>query len=124
MSGIKPRPLADFYRALRARGESTDGLAQKLNCAPAVVRKLIGLLKRRRGHVWMGLQELLTPRERQLLADVEQCSAWNKKQVAKRPTFTREKIETLRETYHCEIEYSEASPDRRELATIEAARTE
>lgn len=87
MSGIKPLELTEFYRALHARGESTDGLAKQLRASPAVVRKLIGMLSRRRGAVWRGLLELLTARERALLFDVEQCSAWNTQQAAKRPRW-------------------------------------
>ncbi len=99
MSGIKPLPLTEFYRSLHARGETTEGLAAKLNVSGAVVRKLIGLLKPRRGCTWRGLQALLTERERQLLATVEQCSAWNIRQRAKRPVWTAEKVADLAETY-------------------------
>lgn len=95
MSGIKPIELTEFYRSLRARGESTDGLAKKLNASPAVVRKLIGMLKRRRGFVWQGLLKLLTRRERKLLLHVEQCSAWNIRQQGKRPKWSTEKAAAI-----------------------------
>lgn len=99
MSGIRPIELTEFYRSLHARGETTDQLAQKLNASPATLRKMIGLLKRRRGVVWIGFLALLTERERELLAKVEQCSAWNIRQAKKRPKFTAEKAAGLAETY-------------------------
>lgn len=106
MSGIKPLALTEFYRSLHARRDaegramSTDALAAKLNVAPSVVRKLIGLLKRRQGRVWEGLCELLTERERALLRDVEQCSAWNmRRAMQNRPRWTEEKVAGLAETY-------------------------
>ncbi len=99
MSGIKPIALTEFYRSLHARGESTEGLAKQLNVSGAVVRKLIGLLKRRQGLVWTGLLALCTERERELLTTVEQCSAWNIRQQRKRPVWTAEKVADLAETY-------------------------
>lgn len=99
MSGIKPIALTEFYRSLHARGESTESLARKLNVSGAVVRKLIGLLKPRRGHVWRALLALLTERERGLLVTVEQCSAWNNRQRAKRPVWTAQKVAELAEGY-------------------------
>jgi hypothetical protein len=98
MSGIKPIALTEFYRSLHARGESTENLARQLNVSGAVVRKLIGLLKRRRGLAWEGLLRLLTERERELLAHVEQCSAWNIRQRAKRPAWTAQKASQLAST--------------------------
>lgn len=99
MSGIKPVALTEFYRLPHERGESSDTLAKKLNVSPAVVRKLIGLLKRRRGLVWEGLLRLLTDKEKELLRTVEQCSSWNNAQKAKRPVWTAEKVAGLAETY-------------------------
>ena len=99
MSGIKPAPLTEFYRSLHSRGESTASLAKKLNVSGAVVRKLIGLLKRRKGLVWDRLLTLLTQHEKELLLSVEQCSAWNIRQVAKRPRWTMEKVAGLAEAY-------------------------
>jgi hypothetical protein len=99
MSALKPLELAQFYRLLHERGESSETLAQKLNASPAVVRKLIGLLKRRRGMVWDGLIKLLTAEEKRLLLAVEQSSAWNISQSKKRPVWTAEKVAGLAETY-------------------------
>jgi len=99
MSGIKPIALTEFYRSLHARGESTESLALQLTVSGTVVRKLIGLLKRRQGCAWDGLLRLLTPREKELLSTVEQCSAWNNRQQAKRPKWTEEKVWDLAETY-------------------------
>lgn len=103
MSGIKPLELTEFYRSLHARGESTNGLANQLNASPAVVRKLIGMLRRRRGMVWDGLLRLLTDREKALLLDVEQCSAWNVAQVAKRPKWTSEKAAAIGVSARAEV---------------------
>lgn len=105
MSGIKPQSLTEFYRSLKARGVTTDDLALRVGVSGSTVRKLIGLLKRRRGLVWQRLQNHLTERECQLLADVEQCSSWNIRQTAKRPKWTYETVETLRETYRREVAY-------------------
>lgn len=105
MSGIKPLALTEFYRSLKARGVTTDDLAERIGVSGATVRKLIGLLKRRRGLAWRRLQSHLTDREKQLLADVEQCSAWNIRQSEKRPKWTYETVETLRETYRRDVAY-------------------
>jgi hypothetical protein len=99
MSGLKPQPLTEFYRSLRARGVTTDDLGARLDISGSTVRKLFGLLKRRRGLVWRQLQAHLTDREKQLLADVEQCSAWNIRQSGKRPKWNAEKVAGLAETY-------------------------
>lgn len=96
MSGIKPQPLTEFYRALHARNESTDTLAAALGVSGGAVRRVLGGL-RRRGHLWRRLVPLLTDRERTLLANVEQCSAWNARPAARhRPTWTAEKAESLK----------------------------
>lgn len=105
MSGLKPQALTEFYRSLSARGVTTDILALQIGVSGATVRKLIGLLKRRRGLVWRRLQNHLTDREKQLLADVEQCSSWNISQSKKRPRWTHEKVETLRLTYGHDVPY-------------------
>lgn len=99
MSEFKPLALTEFYRSLHARGETTDALARKLTTSPATLRKMISLLKRRRGVVWTSFLALLTDRERQLVTEVEQCSAWNIQQAKKRPHFTAEKAAGLAETY-------------------------
>jgi hypothetical protein len=99
MSALKPLELAQFYRLLHLRKQSSATLADKLNVSPAVVRKLIGLLKRRRGLVWERLLGLLTDEEKRLLLTVEQCSAWNISQTKKRPVWTPEKVAGLAETY-------------------------
>lgn len=94
MSGIKPLPLTEFYRALRARGVSSDSLAVDLGVSGGCVRRLIGGLRVRRGPTWRGLLGKLQPRELELLmraADVEQCSAWNLRQAAKRPRWNEAK---------------------------------
>jgi hypothetical protein len=94
MAGIKPLPLTEFYRSLHARGESTDTLAIKLGVSGGAVRRLFAGL-RRRGPLWRRLEQLLNDKERQLLRDVEQCSAWNAKRTAKRPVWTPEKAKAL-----------------------------
>lgn len=99
MSGIKPLPLTEFYRSLRARGVTTQQLADELMVSGGTIRKLIGCLKRRRGATWQGLLLRLTPRECALLFAVEQCSAWNIRQRGKRPKWTAEKVAGLAETY-------------------------
>lgn len=96
---MKPLALTQFYRALHARGESTATLAARLHVSRAVVTKLIGLLKPRRGPVWRGLLSLLTAEERALLVSVEQCSVWNARARAARPRWTAEKVAGLAETY-------------------------
>lgn len=99
MSGIKPVALTEFYRSLRARGVTTDTLAAELHVSGAVVRKLIGGLKRRKGRVWEALFDLLNDKEKALLRTVEQCSAWNISQARKRPVWTAAKVHDLFETY-------------------------
>lgn len=105
MSGIKPHALTEFYRSLHDRGLSTEILGEQIGVSGATIRKLIGMLKRRRGLTWRRLQNHLTERERQLLADVAQCSPWNNRQEGKRPRWTRETVETLRETYRRDVPY-------------------
>lgn len=115
MSALKPLELAQFYGLLHDRGESSESLAKKLNVSASVVRKLIGLLKRRRGLVWDGLLKLLTEEEKRLLLTVEQCAAWNISQTKKRPIWTAEKVAGLAETYTGKFE---AERDRlRQLST-------
>lgn len=88
MSGIKPLPLVEFYRALHARGETTTTLAASLGVSGGAVRRVLAGL-RRRGPLYHRLERLLTPRERALLAHVEQCSAWNSRPAAlHRPRWT------------------------------------
>ncbi len=99
MSGIKPQPLTEFYRSLHARGESTDSLARQLGVSGAKLRKLIGLLQRRSGLAWKGLLSRLTERERALLLSVEQCSSWNNRQRAMRPSWDLRKVIDLAECY-------------------------
>lgn len=91
MKLCKPYALWEFYRSLHARGVNTASLAQDLGVSPAVVRRLIGMLRTRRGPTWTGLLEALTPRERELLHSVEQCSPWNSQQAARRPKWHPEK---------------------------------
>ena len=100
MSGIKPLPLTEFYRALHARGLSTELLAEQLGVAGGTLRRKIGGLARRQGPVWRGFLDLLTERERALLAEVEQCSAWNISQAAKRPRLGFEVQAALRARAH------------------------
>jgi DNA-binding CsgD family transcriptional regulator len=96
MSGIKPQAMADFYRALHSRGENTDTLAANLGVAGSTVRKLLGHLSGRHGPTWRALLAALTPRERELLAHVEQCSAWNNRRAARnRPRWTPAKAVML-----------------------------
>jgi DNA-binding CsgD family transcriptional regulator len=80
---IKPLPLTEFYRALHARGVRTQDLADALGVSGGAVRRLLAGL-RRKGGLWRRLEALLTARERALLADVEQCSAWNNRRAAKK----------------------------------------
>lgn len=88
MSGLKPLPLTEFYRSLRSRGVTTELLAATLGVSGGTLRKKIGCLSARRGPTWRGLLALLNDREKQLLAEVEQCSSWNIRQSAKRPRWT------------------------------------
>lgn len=90
----KPPELFAFYRALHARGESTEGLAQKLNVSGGVVRKLIGMIRRRRGRTWEGLLALLAPEEKQLLLQASESAEWSAAQSAKRPRWSPEKLTT------------------------------
>ena len=95
--GIKPTSLHEFYRSLRARGETTDLLAEKIGRSGGAVRRVIVGL-RRRAPWWKRFEALLTERERELLADVEQCPTWNKPREAKRPVWNAEKEALLRRT--------------------------
>jgi hypothetical protein len=96
MSGIKPVALTEFYRSLHARGEGTQSLAGALGVSGGAVRRLLGGL-RRKGALWRRLEALLTGRERALLGDVEQCSAWNMRRAARnRPRWTGEKDGRMR----------------------------
>ena len=90
MSGLKPQPLTEFYRSLRARGLTTDTLAASLGVSGGAVRRILGG-HRRKGPLWTRLAPLLNAREIQLLRDVEQCSAWNTKRLSKRPKWTAAK---------------------------------
>lgn len=80
---VKPPAMYAFYRALHARGESTENLARQLHVSGAVVRKLLGLLRRRAGPRWLALQALLTAEERQLLVEAAGAPEWNLRQAAK-----------------------------------------
>jgi DNA-binding CsgD family transcriptional regulator len=92
MSGLKPKPLIEFYRSLHARNVSTDTLARKLGVAGGTVRKMIGNLGGRRGYAWRALLAKLTPRERELLHHVEQCPTWNNRKARRnRPRWTPDK---------------------------------
>jgi hypothetical protein len=95
MSGMKPLPLTEFYRSLRARGATTDTLAAALGVSGGAVRRILGG-HRRKGHLWPKLARLLTERELRLLADVEQCAAWNTRRAAKRPRWTPALADALR----------------------------
>lgn len=97
MSGLKPAPMADFYRALHARGATTDTLARDLGVSGGVVRRLLAGHRRRRGPTWQRLATRLTERERALLEDVEQCATWNVR-AARRPRWAPEKAAALRRT--------------------------
>jgi hypothetical protein len=88
--GIKPTSLTEFYRSLRARGMTTDLLAEEIGRSGGAVRRVIGGL-RRRAPWWSRFEALLTERERELLGDVEQCPTWNKPREAKRPRWNAEK---------------------------------
>jgi hypothetical protein len=94
MSGIKPAPLTEFYRSLKERGVRTEDLAATLGVSGGAVRRILGG-HRRKGPLWRRLAPLLSERERQLMADVEQCSAWNMKRLSKRPHWTPEKSALL-----------------------------
>jgi hypothetical protein len=88
----KPPELYQFYRSLHARGESTELLAVKLNVSGSVVRRLIGLLRRRRGRVWNELLAMLTPPERELLSRASSSPEWSATQAKKRPIWNPEKL--------------------------------
>jgi hypothetical protein len=89
----KPPALYAFYRSLHQRGVTTEALAAQLHVSGAVVRKLIGMLRQRKGRAWDSLQALLTPDERQLLAQAQATAAWSAVQAVKRPVWRG--IETL-----------------------------
>jgi hypothetical protein len=95
MSGIKPIELTQFYASLHARGLTTDTLAAHLGVSGAKLRKMIGLLQRRRGIAWKGLLGLLTEREKSLLLHVEQSSTWRNRQRAKQPRWSFEKASAI-----------------------------
>lgn len=100
--GIKPTSLTEFYRSLKGRGETTDTLALKIGRSGGAVRRvLVGL--RRRAPWWPRFEALLTERERRLLADVEQCSAWNKPRLAKRPRWSAAVAASLKQSSKVEI---------------------
>jgi hypothetical protein len=90
MSGIKPQPLAEFYRLLHARGETTGTLATKLCISGGALRRVIGG-HRRRGHLWRKLAPLLTAKEISLLKDVEQSSTWNARRQLAGSRWTKAK---------------------------------
>lgn len=101
MSGIKPIELTQFYASLHARGLKTDTMAAGLGVSGAKLRKMIGLLQRRRGIAWRGFLALLTEREKALLLHVEQCSAWNIRQRAKQPRWSMEKASVIADRRAC-----------------------
>lgn len=100
MSGLRPIELTEFYRSLHARGESTESLAVAVHLSAPVLRKMIVLLKPRRGRPWTAFLDRLTERERELILTVEQRSTWRARQEAKRPHWTAEKVAGLAETYY------------------------
>ena len=99
MSGLKPQPLTEFYRSLAARGLSTQILAETLGVSTATLSRKIAGCRARRGLAWRGLWELLNEREKSLLEQVSNSSAWNLRQSARRPRWDREKSADLAETY-------------------------
>lgn len=86
MSGLKVRALAEFYRSLHDRHQTTKLLAEKLEVSGGTVRKLIGMHTPRGGATWRFLLALLTDREKELLQSMEQSSTWNTFQSEKTPS--------------------------------------
>jgi hypothetical protein len=99
MSGLRPIEFNYFYRSLRARRLTTELLAAQICIGGPTLRKMIVLLKPRRGRAWQAFLALLTEHERGLLATVEQCATWNNRQRRKRPVWTAKKVAELAETY-------------------------
>lgn len=85
MSGIKPTPLADFYRAFHARGLTVELLAEFVGRSRVTVTRVLNGA-RRRGPVWDKIATQLTPKEIALL-DVAHSATWNTKNMVKRPTW-------------------------------------
>lgn len=91
MSGLKPQALIEFYWSLHARGKTTELLAEDLGVSGGAVRRLISGHRKRRGPIWANLSKILTPAERELLAQVEQSSTWNTKKKPTSEIFSVEK---------------------------------
>ncbi|HVU38058.1 MAG TPA: hypothetical protein VHC95_06965 [Opitutales bacterium] len=70
---MKNPRLAEFYRQLRARGETTATLAAKIGRSRVHLTHIFNGSKRGR-FTWQVLYPLLTEKELSLLL---QCSAWN-----------------------------------------------
>ena len=90
MSGLKPQAMTEFYRAMHARGVTTETLAAQLGVSGGAVRRILSG-HRRSSVLRKRLETLLTERERTLFAGVEQSSTWN----TKRPRWTAEKAAAL-----------------------------
>lgn len=116
MSGMRPIEFDYFYRSLRERGLNTELLAAQINVSGPTLRKMIVLLKPRRGRVWTAFVGLLTEHERELLKTVEQCETWNIRQSKKRPRWTAEKAGNLFETYG----HGNLADERDRLRKVEA----
>jgi hypothetical protein len=104
-TGCKPVEMYEFYRSLHARGVTMTDLAKRLNVSRSVLAKLVTLLKRRRGKTWDALLALLTDKERDLLKCAAASEEWNSRQQQKRPRWSRDVVETLRETYRRDVPY-------------------
>lgn len=75
MAGLKPNPIAGFYRLLHARGETAGTLARALGLTnhTYVSRLITGHGRRRDGVWWPRLRALLTAEELALIAPTERC---------------------------------------------------
>lgn len=73
MSGLKPLPLTQFHRSLRAAGTSVSDLAARARVGRAHLCQV--LTGRRSGaHTWKHILPLLTPNQ---LFHLKQCPTWN-----------------------------------------------
>lgn len=99
-------PAGTYKRLVRGRVIVMSNTPMELNTNRPIMRAGTGRVLinglglggglRRRGHLWRRLSALLTDRERALLANVEQCSAWNARPARRRrPTWTPEKAAQL-----------------------------
>lgn len=73
MPGIKPLPLTEFHRSLRAEGTTICALARRARVGRAHLTQVLAGT-RSGAHTWKHILPLLTPNQ---LFHLKQCSAWN-----------------------------------------------